>query len=140
MDLNSSHFLFISAALFAIGFYAAIRRRNIILVLIGIELMVNAAVINLVAFANVNTKANAADGKLMALFAIVLSAAAIALALAIVVKVYQYFNTINPDQIEESFCLCYFLYFFLFSVFQKELFIGLQLLPLLRRTALYFIF
>jgi NADH-quinone oxidoreductase subunit K len=49
----------------------------------------------------VNTKANAADGKLMALFAIVLSAAAIALALAIVVKVYQYFNTINPDQVEE---------------------------------------
>ena len=101
MDINISHFLFISAALFAIGFYAAICRRNIILVLIGIELMVNAAVINLVAFANVNTKANAADGKLMALFAIVLSAAAIALALAIVVKVYQYFNTINPDQIEE---------------------------------------
>ncbi len=101
MYINISHFLFISAALFAIGFYAAIRRRNIILVLIGIELMVNAAVINLVAFANVNTKANATDGKLMALFAIVLSAAAIALALAIVVKVYQYFNTINPDQIEE---------------------------------------
>ena len=36
MDINISHFLFISAALFAIGFYAAIRRRNIILVLIGI--------------------------------------------------------------------------------------------------------
>ena len=39
MDINISHFLFISAALFAIGFYAAIRRRNIILVLIGIELI-----------------------------------------------------------------------------------------------------
>ncbi len=101
MNITIGHFLMISAALFAIGFYAALRRRNIILVLIGIELMVNAAVINLVAFANVNKKGNAQDGKLMTLFAIVLSAAAIALALAIVVKVYQHFKTINPDEVEE---------------------------------------
>lgn len=101
MNITIGHFLMISAALFAIGFYAALRRRNIILVLIGIELMVNAAVINLVAFANVNKNENAQDGKLMALFAIVLSAAAIALALAIVVKVYQHFKTINPDEVEE---------------------------------------
>ncbi len=101
MNITIGHFLMISAALFAIGFYAALRRRNIILVLIGIELMVNAAVINLVAFANVNKNGNTQDGKLMALFAIVLSAAAIALALAIVVKVYQHFKTINPDEIEE---------------------------------------
>lgn len=101
MNITIGHFLMISAALFAIGFYAALRRRNIILVLIGIELMVNAAVINLVSFANVNKNGNAQDGKLMALFAIVLSAAAIALALAIVVKVYQHFKTINPDEVEE---------------------------------------
>ncbi len=99
MKIEIFHFLFLSAALFSIGFYAAIRRRNLILVLIGIELMVNAAVINLVAFSNLYP--NNADGKMMALFAIVLSAASIGLALAIVVKVYQYFKNINPDKIEE---------------------------------------
>src|ERR1700760_2689544 len=93
-----SNFLFISAGLFCIGLYIVLSKRNAILVLIGIELMINAAILNLVAFGKYDTLAN--SGQVFALFAIVLAAAAVAVALAIVLNVYRQYKTIDPNKVE----------------------------------------
>ena len=93
-----SHFMLISAALFCIGLYAVLTKRNAIQVLIGIEFMINAAVLNFVAFGRFDKAAG--GGQMFALFAIVLAAAGVAVALAIILNVYKHFRTINPDKID----------------------------------------
>lgn len=95
--ITLTHFLIVSACLFAIGLFAVLARRNAILVLVGIELIINAAILNLVAFG----KYDAAfyGGQIFALFAIVLAAAAVAVALAIILNVYKRYKTINPGDI-----------------------------------------
>jgi NADH-quinone oxidoreductase subunit K len=85
-----------AAALFCIGLYAAVTRKNLILMLVGIELMINAAIINLSVADYLNGKM---QGQMMSIFAMVLSAASIALALAIIIKTYKQFQNINPDKI-----------------------------------------
>jgi NADH-quinone oxidoreductase subunit K len=87
-----------AAALFCIGLYAAITRKNLILILIGIELMINAAIINLSIADYMNGKM---QGQMMSIFAMVLSAASVALALAIIIKTYKQFQNINPDKINQ---------------------------------------
>jgi NADH-quinone oxidoreductase subunit K len=91
------HFLIISALLFSLGLLAVITRRNVIMVLMGIELILNSANINFIAFARYTTLA--LDGHLIALFVIILAAAEAAIALAIVLNIYQVFNTVNVDEI-----------------------------------------
>ncbi|HKP95563.1 MAG TPA: NADH-quinone oxidoreductase subunit NuoK [Fibrobacteria bacterium] len=85
--------LLLSAALFAIGAYGLVTRRNLIAALMSLELMVNAALINFVAFARFGgTHAAAGDaeaGSLFALFAVAVTAAEMALALAIVIAVHR---------------------------------------------------
>jgi NADH:ubiquinone oxidoreductase subunit K len=93
-----SHFMFISACLFCIGLYAVLSKRNAILVLIGIEFMINAAILNFVAFGSQDKGAN--GGQMFALFAIVLAAAGVAVALAIILNVYKYYKTIDPARID----------------------------------------
>lgn len=93
-----SHFMLISACLFCIGLYAVISKRNAILVLIGIEFMINAAILNFVAFGSHDKTVN--GGQLFALFAIVLAAAGVAVALAIILNVYKYYKTIDPGKID----------------------------------------
>lgn len=88
-----SHFLIVSALLFCIGLYAVLARRNAIQILIGIEFMVNAGILNLVAFSRYD-KMNS-GGQVFALFAIVLAAASVAVALAIILNVYKKYNTID---------------------------------------------
>lgn len=85
-----------AAALFCIGLYAAVTRKNLILMLVGIELMINAAIINLSVADYLNGEM---QGQMMSIFAMVLSAASIALALAIIIKTYKQFQNINPDKI-----------------------------------------
>lgn len=91
------HFLFVSAALFCIGVAIIIIKRNAIVVLMGIELILNAANINLVAFSQHDP--HRIQGQMFALFVIVVAAAEAAVALAIVLKVYQHFRTANVDEI-----------------------------------------
>lgn len=93
-----AHFLFISAALFCIGLYAVLTKRNAIQILIGIEFMINAAILNFVAFGKYDKIKG--GGQMFALFAIVLAAAGVAVALAIILNVYKYYNTIDPNQID----------------------------------------
>jgi len=72
---------------------------NAIMILVGIELMINAAILNFVAFGRYD--AENYGGQVFALFAIVLAAAAVAVGLAIILNVYRHHRTINPDKIRE---------------------------------------
>lgn len=93
-----AHFMLISAALFCIGLYAVLTKRNAIQVLIGIEFMINAAILNFVAFGRFDKIDG--GGQMFALFAIILAAAGVAVALAIILNVYKHFRTINPAEID----------------------------------------
>ncbi len=92
-----AHFLIVSAILFALGLYGIVTRKNAILVLMGVELVLNAANINLIAFARYG--ALNLDGQLAAVFVIILAAAEAAIALAIVLNIYHRFQTVNVDEI-----------------------------------------
>ena len=96
--ISLTHFLVVGACLFAIGLYAVLARRNAILVLVGIELMINAAILNLVAFGRYDKTTY--GGQVFALFAIVLAAAAVAVALAIILNVYKFYRSVNPEDIK----------------------------------------
>ncbi|MBK0382810.1 NADH-quinone oxidoreductase subunit NuoK [Pedobacter sp. SD-b] len=90
------HFLFISAALFSLGLFAVITRKNAIQILMGIELMINASILNMVAFGKYDKIDN--TGQVFGLFIIVLAAAAVAVALVIIMNLYKRVKTINPDK------------------------------------------
>lgn len=92
-----SQFLFVGAGLFCIGIFMLLTKSNAIQVLIGIELILNAAILNLVAFGKYDRFAN--TGQTFALFAIVLAAATTAVALAIILNVYRRYKTIDPDKV-----------------------------------------
>lgn len=92
------HFLVIGIGLFAIGLATVIIKKNAILVLLGVELMLNGANVNLIGFSQYDAQL---QGQFFALFVIVVAAAEAAVALAIVFKVYQYFNTSNLDEPKE---------------------------------------
>lgn len=91
--MNLTACLTLSAALFAIGAYGLVTRRNLIAALMSLELMVNAALINFVAFARFggphHAPGHAESGSLFALFAVAVTAAEMALALAIVIAVHR---------------------------------------------------
>jgi NADH-quinone oxidoreductase subunit K len=86
----------VSAALFAIGMVCIIARRNVLYVLMGIEMILNAANINFVAFARWN--GNDIDGLMFAVFVIILAAAEAAVALAIVLNVFHLFHSVKPSE------------------------------------------
>ncbi len=92
-----AHFLVVSAILFAAGLYAIFTRRNAILVLMGVELVLNAANINLVAFSRYGSLN--LDGQAAAIFVIILAACEAAIALAIVLNIFHRFQTINVDEV-----------------------------------------
>jgi NADH-quinone oxidoreductase subunit K len=94
-----THFLILSGLLFSFGLFAVLTRRNAIMVLMGIELMLNAANINFVAFSRYVTAT--LDGHVVAVFVIILAAAEAAIALAIVLNIYQNFSTVNVDEINQ---------------------------------------
>ncbi len=97
IDPGLTHFLIVSAILFALGLMAILSKRNTIMVLMGVELVLNAANINLVAFSRFTELS--LDGQMIGLFIIIIAAAEAAIALAIVLNVYNRFKTINLDQI-----------------------------------------
>lgn len=92
-------FLIVSAALFCIGLYMVVSKNNAIQILIGIELMLNAAILNLVAFSKYDRFNN--SGQLFAIFAIVLAAATTAVTLAIILNVYRRYRTIDPNKVDK---------------------------------------
>lgn len=82
--------------LFCLGLYFSITAKNFILVLIGIELILNATNLNLVAFDVLNQNS---EGKMASLFVILVAACETAVALAIILNVYRYIKTMNPEQV-----------------------------------------
>lgn len=92
-----AHFLIVSALLFALGIYGIVTRRNAILVLMGVELVLNAANINLIAFSRYGGVS--LDGQAAAIFVIILAASEAAIALAIVLNIYHRFQTVNIDDV-----------------------------------------
>lgn len=91
-------YLLVGAFLFCLGIFIVSTRRNAIMALIGIELIMNAANLNFVAFASRDSERY--EGHMAALFVIVIAAAEVAVALAIVLNVYQQYKTVNMDEID----------------------------------------
>lgn len=92
--------LLLGALLFSLGILAVITKRHAIVVLMGIELIFNAANLNLVAFNR--HQPDLMQGQIFSLFVMVIAAAEAAIALAIILKVYQYFGTVNLDQVRHK--------------------------------------
>lgn len=92
-----THFLIVSALLFSLGLMAVLSKRNTIMVLMGVELILNSANINFIAFSRFTELS--LDGQMIGLFVIIIAAAEAAVALAIVLNVYKRFKTINLDEL-----------------------------------------
>jgi NADH:ubiquinone oxidoreductase subunit K len=94
------HFLVLSATLFSIGVYGVLTRRNAVLILMSVELMLNAASINMVAFA-AYTSPERFTGIIFAVFIITVAAAEVGLALAIILRIFRNRGTANVDEVDE---------------------------------------
>ncbi len=95
--MNTVDLLFyLSAFLFSSGLLIAITKKNAIMILLGIELMLNAANLNLVLFDR-----GQLDGQIFALFIIVVAVCEAAVGLAIILKTYHYYQTVVPDHIRD---------------------------------------
>lgn len=92
------NFLLLSSVLFSIGVYGVLARRNAVMVLMSVELVLNAVVLNLVAFAVIN---GSIDGRIFALFAIAIAAAEVGVGLAMVLLVYRNRRSIALDELSE---------------------------------------
>ncbi len=93
------HFLVLAAALFCIGIYGVLARRNAVLILMSIELMLNAVNINLIAFA-MYLRPGEFVGQIFAIFVIAVAAAEVGLGLAIVLRLYRNRASVNVDEID----------------------------------------
>ena len=97
-SIGLNHFLVISGVLFSLGIFGIITRKNAVMVLMGIELVLNSANINFIAFSKFGNFG--LQGQIIALFVIILAAAEAAIALAIVLNIYKNFTTVNVDEID----------------------------------------
>jgi len=93
-------YLIVSTLLFCIGLAGALTRRNAILVLVGIELMLSAANLNFLAFWRYGPNPEALHGVMFALFSIGVAAAEAAVGLALIIAIYRHYRTTNLDQID----------------------------------------
>ena len=97
MTVSLAHYLMLSAFLFAIGLCGALSRKNAIIVLMGIEIMFNAGILNFVAFWHYKYFA-AMTAQMFAIFAISIAAAESAIGLALVIAVYRHYQSIDVDE------------------------------------------
>src|SRR6185503_4621011 len=93
-------YLLLSALLFSIGLAGALTRRNAILVLIGLELMLNAGNLNLIAFWRYGPHPEALNGVMFVIFSIGIAAAEAAVGLALIISIYRHRKTTNLDQVD----------------------------------------
>jgi NADH-quinone oxidoreductase subunit K len=95
LDIGLNHFLVVSVLVFVCGFFTVLTRRNAIGVLMGVELILNSANINYIAFSRYG--GGGYDGQIFTIFAIMLAAAEAAIGLAIVLGIYRKFETIDVE-------------------------------------------
>jgi NADH:ubiquinone oxidoreductase subunit K len=98
VELGLTHFLVLSTLLFCLGLFAMLTRRNAVAILMGVELMLNAANINLVAF-NKYVAPGALNGQVFALVVITLAACEAGVGLALVMSAYRNLETVHVDEI-----------------------------------------
>ncbi len=98
MTIGLTHYLVLSAVLFCIGLYGALTRRNAVIILMCIELMLNAVNITLIAFSSYVVP-QLLTGQVFAIFVMVVAAAEVAVGLAIVLAIYRHFKDIDIDNI-----------------------------------------
>jgi NADH-quinone oxidoreductase subunit K len=94
------HFLILGAVLFCVGLLGAFTRRNAVVVLFSIEIMLNAANLNFIAFWRFSDNPDALHGPLFTLFTIAVAAAEVAVGLALVIAVYRHFKTVDLEQLD----------------------------------------
>ena len=97
--VNMQHYLMISAVIFVLGLYTVVTRRNALGILLGTELVLNAAALNVVIFGHFSNQE--VGGSIYALFIIVLAAAEAAVALAVGLTVYRNYQTIDTTEVDE---------------------------------------
>jgi len=97
-EIGLVHFLVVAAILLALGFYTVVTRTNAVAILMGVELMLNAANLNFVAFARYGDVASPLAGQVFPVFGIMIAAAEAAVGLAIVLAIFQNWGTIDTEQ------------------------------------------
>ena len=102
MSIDSlTPYLILSAGLFCTGLMGILLRRNIIIMLAGVELMLNAANINFVAFWRFHPNPDEVSGMAMVVFAMAIAAAEAAVGLALVISIYRHYRSTNPETLED---------------------------------------
>ena len=99
MVVPLSWYLFLAAALFGIGFFGVLARRNAVAVLMGVELMLNAVNINMLAFWRY-VRPDDPTGQIFSIFVLTVAAAEAAVGLALIISIYRTRRTINVDEID----------------------------------------
>jgi NADH:ubiquinone oxidoreductase subunit K len=99
MMIPLSWYLLLSAALFSVGLFGVLSRKNAVAILLSVELMLNAVNINLVAFWRYGSIVNM-SGQVFAIIVFAVAAAEVAGGLALVISVYRRFNTVVADEID----------------------------------------
>jgi len=104
MAVTLTHFLVLSALIFSIGLFGALAKRNVVTILMSIEIMFNAVNITLIAFSRylpvpAGSAANGLNGQVLALFIITVAAAEAAVALAIILAIYRGRRTVSVDDV-----------------------------------------
>ncbi len=98
LDIGLRHFLFVSLIVFILGLYCVLTRKNAIGILLGVELILNSANINYIAFSHFSS--GNYDGQVFAIFVIMLAAAEAVIGLAIVLGIYQNFSSIDIEAVD----------------------------------------
>ncbi|MFN8429919.1 MAG: NADH-quinone oxidoreductase subunit NuoK [Spirosomataceae bacterium] len=96
---NLIPYLAVSTILFSLGLAITVTKKNLILMLMGLELMLNAVNINLVAFSKYDP--NPEKGQVMAIMVMLVAASEIAVGLAIILKIRKFYNSVDPEQLDE---------------------------------------
>ena len=96
MTVSLDHYLFVSALLFSLGLLGVIIRRNLLIIYMSLELMLNAANLALVAFSRFN---NSLDGQIMVFFIITVAAAEVSVGLALIVALYRKRQTAHVEDL-----------------------------------------
>ena len=99
--IELAHFQIVAAALFAIGLYGVLARKSAVLILMSVELILNAVNVNLVGFAAFVDFADSARtlGQVIIIFVIIIAAAELALAMAIILRLYRNRASVNIDTV-----------------------------------------
>lgn len=97
MAIGLEHFLILSAVLFSIGLYGALAKRNAVVILMSIEIMLNAVNIAMVAFSRYG---HLLTGQVFAIFIMVVAAAEVAVGLALVIAIYRSRETVDAEKID----------------------------------------